>query len=293
METVSYAGWSCARFEAHGTEALVTLDVGPRILRLAPLGGRNMLHEVPEEAGLVGGGGFRAYGGHRLWTSPEDLERTYAPDNEAVRFEVDGWLSAAPDATGLRRSLRLSATSTGWRVDHRLVNDGDRTVDVAPWALTVMAPGGTCAFPQEPHVPHGESLLPVRPLVLWAYTEMDDPRWSWGRRVVRLRQDPSRGPQKAGARVRAGIAAYGLGGWTFVKRFPYVEGAAYPDDGCNFEVFTREDMLEVESLGPLGALPPGGECFHTELWGLVRETLPDDDEACGEWLIAARSRCEG
>ncbi|MCO5296900.1 MAG: hypothetical protein M9921_08585 [Fimbriimonadaceae bacterium] len=284
METVSYAGWSCARFESELGEALVTLDVGPRVIRLAPHGGCNLFHEVPEEAGVVGGEGFRAYGGHRLWTAPEDLARTYAPDNEAVQVDEDGWMSAAPDASGLRRSMRVSGVEGGWIVEHRVANESGSSIEVAPWALTVMAPGGTCVFPQEPFVPHGESLLPVRPLVLWAYTAMDDPRWTWGRRVVRLRQDPARGPQKVGARVSAGVAAYSLGEWTFVKRFPCIEGAAYPDGGCNFEVFTREDMLEVESLGPMATLALGASTTHTERWALARTSAPTEDEACAAWL---------
>lgn len=290
METVSHGGWSCARVVSGEGEALITLDVGPRVIRLAPIGGRNLFHEDPSDAGQSGGDLFRMYGGHRLWTAPEDLGRTYAPDNHAVEVSEEGWISSAVERTGLRRAVRVERRGYGWRVEHRIANEGEQSIELAPWALSVMAPGGECVFPQEPHVPHGESLLPVRPLVLWSYTEMDDPRWTWGRRIVRLRHDRARGPQKVGARLSAGVAAYTLDGFTFVKRFACIAGATYPDMGCNFEVFTRHDMLEVESLGPVGVLTPGDVVEHTEHWALLSEPAPSEDDACAEWLESVIER---
>jgi hypothetical protein len=38
--------------------------------------------------------------------------------------------------------------------------------------------------------------------------------------------------------------------------------------GCNTELFTNADMLEVESLGPLVILPPGRRVEHVEDWFL-------------------------
>jgi len=56
----------------------------------------------------------------------------------------------------------------------------------------------------------------------------------------------------------------------FVKRFGWVEGATYPDGGVNFETFSNEDFLELESLGPLVALDPGASASHEERWELHR-----------------------
>ena len=286
---MNYQGWECARVESGGVEALVTLDVGPRVIRLGPVGGPNLLYESEKDRGLRGGDTYRSYGGHRLWVAPEDPQRTYTPDNERVEV-ADSWFCSAPNRFGLRKAIRVSPSEEGFVVEHRVGNEGSTPHNLALWCLTVMAPGGECAFRQEPHVPHGESLLPARPLVLWAYTEMDDPRWTWGRRTVRLRHDPARGPQKAGALLGDGLAVYSLAGRSFVKRFPTVVGAPYPDMGCNFEVFTRHEMLEVESLGPLVDLQPGESAFHTEHWAVVEGTAPAGDEACAEWLEDLASR---
>lgn len=285
-----FHGWFCARFLSGDVEALVTLDVGPRVIRLGTVGGPNLMHVGEKDLGQRGGEAYRSYGGHRLWVAPEDPEFTYTPENEPVHVGDDGWMSSAVNRYGLQKAMRVSPAPFGFVVEHRISNEGTQTHELAPWCLTVMAPGGECVFPQEPLVAHGESLLPVRPLVLWAYTEMDDPRWTWGRRTVRLRHDSARGPQKAGARLTAGLAAYSLGGQSFVKRFPCDPSATYADMGCNFEVFTRHDMLEVESLGPLESLAPGQCVEHTEHWAVVPETAPQDDDACADWLESLAAR---
>ncbi|MGL4554687.1 MAG: hypothetical protein ACRC33_26270, partial [Gemmataceae bacterium] len=51
---------------------------------------------------------------------------------------------------------------------------------------------------------------------------------------------------------------------------PHVEGAAYPDRGCNVETFTDADMLEMETLSPLVTLAPGEAVTHAEAWSLHR-----------------------
>jgi len=277
------------RLKGGGVELIATLEVGPRIIRFGAEGGPNELVEYPAQMGLTGGDEYRSYGGHRLWTAPEDEVRTYEPDNAEVEMEADGdgvWLRSQPGPSGLARAMRIEVAPDG-RVGllHLVENRAGRPVRIAPWCLTVMAPGGVCAFQQAEPKPHPEGLLPSRPLVLWPYTEMADPRWTWGNRVIRLRHDAARGPQKVGALIEQGLAVYANHGNVFVKRFPCVAGAEYPDFGSNFETFTRHDMLEVESLGPLVTLGPGDKVEHPEAWFLIFDTaLPEDDEECGKLL---------
>jgi hypothetical protein len=76
-------------------------------------------------------------------------------------------------------------------VTHILINRNLWVIELAAWALSVMAPGGVAILPQPPFIPHGEKLLPARPLVQWHYTDMTDPRWKFGRKFILLRQDPN------------------------------------------------------------------------------------------------------
>lgn len=291
MEIVPFEGWErCAKLRAGDTEIVVTLEVGPRIMSYAVAGGPNELYVNPEVAGKKGGEKFVSYGGHRLWIAPEDWERTYQPDNDAVECTEENGVfvfTAKPDRWGMQKELRIRPVPAASRfeIEHRIVNCGAYDVKLAPWCLSQMAQGGTCIFPQAPFVAHTENFLPVRPMVMWGYTKMTDPRWTWGDRVVRFRQDPARGPQKVGALVTQGYAAYANHGNLFLKRFPYEPSGRYTDFGCNFETFSNDAMLECESLGTMQRVGPGAAVSYKESWYLIPNIkVPEGDAQCGEWL---------
>ena len=279
MEKKAYGGWpNCVWLSNGKVEVVVTTDVGPRIIRYGSAGGQNLLNEYPDLMGKTGGDEWRIYGGHRLWHAPEGKPRTYSPDNEPVHYEWNGTtLRVTQDtepSTGIQKQMEitLAPDSSNVTILHRLTNRNLWDVKLAPWALTVMAKEGRAIYPQEPFRAHTDYLLPARPLTLWHYTDMQDPRWSFGTKYIQLRQDPkAKTPQKVGFRNTLGWAAYALKGDVFVKRFHYTDGGEYVDYGCNTETFTNEDMLEIESLGPLTTLnAAGGVVEHTEDWYLFK-----------------------
>ncbi|MEI6085085.1 MAG: hypothetical protein WCS70_12390, partial [Verrucomicrobiota bacterium] len=138
-------------------------------------------------------------------------------------------------------------------------------------------PGGTCIVPLPKRGSHPQDLLPGNLLVPWLYTDMSDPRWTWGRQFILLRQQNGP-PQKLGALLPDGWAAYALHGQLFVKKFACVAGANYADFGCNFETFTNQDMLEVETLGAITQLAPGESVEHRETWQLFADVpAPQND----------------
>jgi hypothetical protein len=149
-----------------------------------------------------------------------------------------------------------------------------------------MAPGGRAIFPQEPFRAHSEYLLPVRPLVLWGYTDMADSRWTWGTRYIQLRQDKNaKIQQKVGFCNTPGWAAYALRGDVFIKQFPYSPSVTYPDYGCNTETYTDRDMLELESLGGLESIPSGGMIELTETWHLFKAELNENEAELDQKLL--------
>ena len=286
MEKIDYKGWPNSYRLSNGTvDLVVTTDVGPRIIRFGFVGGENEFKEYEDMLGKTGGDEWRIYGGHRLWHAPEADPRTYFPDNLPVRLEPHTdfvrLIQPTETTTSIQKEMdvRLSPSGAQVEVTHRLRNTNLWAVELAPWALSVMAAGGKAIIPLPPRGTHPEALLPVNTITLWAYTDMSDPRWTWGRKYVMLRQDPqARTPQKAGVMVVDGWAAYARNGHLFVKKFDYVEGALYPDFGCTVEAWTDPDMLEVETLGPLARLEPGAAVEHVEQWFLFRDVpVPEDD----------------
>lgn len=288
MEKINYRGWSNSwRLSNGAVELVLTTDVGPRIIRFGFAGQENEFKEYSELVGQTGGGEWRIYGGHRLWHAPEANPRTYVPDNGPVELEEHhGFVrlvQPTEPGTGIQKEIDVQLPASGARAQltHRLRNNGLWSVRLAPWSISVMAQGGCAIAPLPSPGAHQSHLLPTRSLALWAYTDMQDARWRWGSRYILLRQDPGAAtPQKVGLRTPDGWAAYARNGHLFVKRFGYAAEGVYPDLGSSVELFTNGDMLEVETLGPLVELAPGGQVEHTEHWSLFEGVdLPADDEA--------------
>ncbi len=295
MRRIDYGGWpNCYRLANDVVELILTTDVGPRVIRCGFIGADNEFNEYPDMLGKTGGEDWRIYGGHRLWHAPEHKVRTYFPDNSPVKLEqCDGavrLVQAVETTTGIQKEIevRLAPDAAHVTVTHRLRNVGSQPVTLAPWALSVMAPGGTAIVPLPARGSHPEDLPPGNSLTLWKYTDMSDARWAWGRKYVLLRQDsnPTIKPQKIGAAVPSGWIAYASADRLFLKTFRHEPSALYPDLGCSVEVFTNSEMLELETLGPTTRLAPGQEVDHVEHWWLFRDgRVPRNDAEVDEYIL--------
>ena len=286
VEKTSWNGHAALRLSNGTVEVVVTTGLGPRVIMYAFAGGENILGELPDTPPTKTAlGEWRPWGGHRLWAAPEAMPGSYGPDNDPVKVTVEGatlTLEQAPDAAGLQKTLivTLAASGTGVTIGHRLVNRAVWPLTLAPWALTIMNGGGSVIIPNEPYAAHADALLPTRALATWAYTDLSDPRWTLGRKYIRLRTDASReAPQKIGVANRRGWAGYLRNGTLFVKRYDWREGATYPDFGVNTETYTSAAFIELETLGPLAELAPGASADHEERWFLFRDVSAGDTEA--------------
>ncbi|MEP7110297.1 MAG: hypothetical protein ABI760_20045, partial [Ferruginibacter sp.] len=94
------------------------------------------------------------------------------------------------------------------------------------------------------------------------------------------KQDPLfTSEQKIGVTNKQGWIAYYLNGEVLIKRFGFDPGAVYPDYGCNNEIYINGQFLEVETLGPLTRIPPGGAAEHAEHWLLAKATADESEES--------------
>jgi hypothetical protein len=108
-------------------------------------------------------------------------------------------------------------------------------------------------------------------LIMWAFTDLSDPRWTFTKKYLVLRQDPANpSPQKLGLFSEKTIGAYLLGSELFVKRYEADPSKGYADFGASYETFTNADFLELETLGPLETVAPGASVEHVERWSLHR-----------------------
>ncbi len=257
-------------------ELVISVDVGPRVLSYRAPGGSNVFKNYPEQLGRSGEDQWMIRGGHRLWIAPEHEERTYAPDNSPVKFELvqpgGAVLENEPVAPwGIRKRLEIAMSphSSEVTLRHILINESDQPVEMASWALSVMAPGGLEIIPLPPLGQHPRDLQPNRQMIVWPYTDMSDERWRFGWRYITLRQTSWGVPTKLGLAHREKWVGYLMKDALFIKTFDFEDGENYPDLGCNFETFSNNEMLEIESLGPLRTVEPGGQTSHTEKWHLI------------------------
>ena len=296
VEKVEYKGWKNNIKLSNGdAEVILTLDVGPRVISYRLKDGVNVFKEYPDQLGKAGESEWKIRGGHRLWTSPEDTTRTYAPDNGPVAArEIEPGvvrLTPAPAAAfGIQKEIDVKLEPSGSRVTliHRLRNVGQAPTELAPWALSVMAPGGVEIIPlpgKRPHPGDAKNAAgpadfgPALALVLWPYADMKDSRFSFGSKAITLRHDAGKSATKIGLNHRQGWVGYLNGGTLFVKRFDRLDGKHYPDFGVNYETYSDQGMVEMESLGPLVKLAPGEAIEHVEHWDLISGLADFKDEA--------------
>ena len=286
MEKVEYKGWkhNLKIANAHA-ELIVTLDVGPRVISYRTAGGKNVFKEYADQLGKTRESEWQIRGGHRFWVGPEDLTRCYFADNGPVvvsepRPGVYRFTPGPETQYGIQKELEIALDpgSTRVTVTHRVTNIGDRPTELAPWGLSVMAPGGMEIIPMPPAKPHPGSpknakspadFAPDRRLILWPFFDFTDTRWRFGSKYITLTHDAKKGPTKLGLTHKLGWVGYLNDGTLFVKRFGFEDGVHYPDTGANYETFSNEDMVEVESLGPLTVLEPGHSVDHVEHWELL------------------------
>jgi hypothetical protein len=280
LKEIKYGAFGrCVQLSNGLVDVVATLDFGPRIIRFGYMGRENMFCEAPGEASP---NGWRIYGGHRLWHSPESMPRTYEPDNKPVAWQkIESGIRLIQDVepfaiTSKEVDVLLDDESSEVNVVHRIRNMGAWPVEFSVWALSVMATGGkeVVPMPQE-----GASFEHNRKISLWPYTRMNDDRVWWGERYITLQQDPSmKPPFKFGINNEYGWAAYFNYNQVFIKQYMHEDDEKYPDGGVSYETYTTDFMLEMETLSPLITVHPGEETEHMERWYLVDDVVAPENQ---------------
>ncbi|MDD4690049.1 MAG: hypothetical protein PHE51_09930 [Eubacteriales bacterium] len=276
-------------------EMLVTIDVGPRIIRFGFVGKDNILFEDTQDLisretkdmDVFGEGSvWHIYGGHRLWSSPEISPRTYYPDNEPVEYEeLKNGVRFTPPVqkwTNLQMVMDIVFKSDKKMVvKHRIINKGAWDIELAPWALTVCKAGGVEYIPFPKRQPE---LLPNRNIGVWSYTNLQDERIHLGKEFMSLKADPNvKGKVKLGLNNEEGYALYFIDGDLFAISYDTVADGCYPDGGMSYETYTKGSMLEMETLGELELLGPDDSVELEEKWQLFDSIpLPENEKQLKE-----------
>lgn len=291
---ISYKNFGkCIKMENETAAIIVTVDVGPRVIYYGLNGKQNIFNEdinrdtVRDSKQLHDffetEENWYIYGGHRLWSSPESYPESYTPDNHSVPYEIDGnSLKLMPEdrvKVGERHimTVTLDDTSSDVTVKHAIKNIADYDIKLAPWCLTVAEKGGVEILPQ---CTKDTGLLSNRRMVFWAYSNVNDPRFFVCDKYITLAQTDREEAFKIGVNNEDGWGAYLNNGQLFIKRFRFDPLGEYPDFSVNYETYTNQYIMEIESLGTVENLKPGDYTEYDEYWQIKEcsETFDRKDE---------------
>jgi hypothetical protein len=227
-------------------------------------GGRTWL--APQERWTTDGAG---------WPPPPRLDYTpWQVRNEAGRIAAISPVESDPrwNCMGMRieRSVALTADSARVEVTHTLINDSDRHQAWAPWSnVQVKAtPGAAWAwFPVREtgqYQPYG---------FMWygspkAAATQGRPHPGLGVAAVQYLHREG----KLGADADRGWICSTEDGWAFARQWTIPAKARHTENGNTLAVYTcgTLHLMEVESMGPLAELPPGGRTTFAETWMAAR-----------------------
>jgi len=294
FEEITYKNLGkCIKMTDGKSEIIVSVDVGPRVVSYSLCGGENVFAELSVDFKRPARNGFEIYGdlgmwnnfgGHRLWVSPEMRIRTSFPDNHPCQYEINGetlTVKQMPQPVNeIQTEMGISFDEAGdVIVNHTVTNLGMWEKKLAPWAISVMDKMGTMVLPMQQATER--SLLPDRNFSFWNYSNLSDKRFRLSEKYAFLTQSPDALKAfKFGMGNSEGTALYFNKGLAFIKYYDFIEGAEYPDFGCNFESYTDKNILEVESVAPLKVLKQGESHSHKERWRIREaEVASFDDEA--------------
>lgn len=286
-EYVEYEGFKCLKITNGKTICLVTVDVGPRIIYYG-FADKNILF-VDKNRKIFKEGEFFdknykegerwfIYGGHRLWKSEEDLY-TYNCDNYPVDVQYTGFgasfKNGTQKCTSLAFELEVNMNEDGsLAVIHKITNLGKSDKKLAAWGITILTGGGVEIIP----MPSNDTkFLPNRNLSIWAYTDMSDKRISFLGKYLKLKQlSDNPNPLKLGLKNNDGFGFYVADKLLFTKKTDYAQDGVYPDGGCNYETYTSDIIMELETLSPLKNLKPAETITYIENWNIKNiDTTPN------------------
>jgi len=205
-----------------------------------------------------------------LWVGPWTAEIT---GPRAARLT-----SAKDPATGVQlvREFQLDRTSSHLRCTQIIRNVSNETKHWCHWSRTFAPGGGICVIPLSPGGRFPKGYVMYGPGPVMNYSPQDK------NIVVRdgfLLITGTPAQPKLGMDSATGWLAYlTKGGQMFVKRF-----ATYPDRPYNEMAaltisiwYYKDELCELEPIGPKNNIAPGGSASFTEDWWIVPHAYPKD-----------------
>jgi hypothetical protein len=303
VEKIDYLGWKGAwRLRNRACELVLVPQIS-RVMHFSLSGGENVLYVNKKLAGQTvakDDGQWHNFGGDKVWPSAQGLWEKYTGRKGwPPPYEFDCAAGTAePVPGGVRlstavcphfaarcvREFILDPQRPLLRVRQWHEKSGGRPAEMTLWSIAQVRKPLFAMLPAEGGKGGGGYK---------ALGELVEPRFAVHPSALSLRNDDRKG-QKVGVLPDAGSRD----GWVaavyekllFVQSHKLVPGGAYPDGGCQAELYAAprdmESYVELELLSPLGELKAGETLRDDAVWQLVR--LPAGAEEPERAAAAAR-----
>lgn len=257
VRLIDYAGWkNCIHITNTVFEAVLTTEVGPRIIRFARVGGPNMLWLDEFTAGQTEETKtWRAYGGHSF-DAVIDGDPYLPPENAPVAYELtkDGVIFETVEKNGVAKTIAVRMCRRGGlEIKETIANNGNEPRTVVVNGNTLLHGGGVAAMPLKkedellfgsvcPKVQRGENL---------ALVEHDESEANGYKLLFNLDEL---------------WCGYFSKGNLFIMTSPKMD-EPYAG-GVNLSLEASPRRFRMSSYSPEKVLQPGESVLHTEVWNI-------------------------
>lgn len=276
IKKINYAGWDDCVYLSNGVfEAVVSTQVGPRILRYSRVGGPNLFYLDQYAAGMTEElKVWRLYGG-RTFDFMIDGKKILQPENApvGVRLEASSMhFDPMPMGdTGISKQISIRMCRRGGlEIKQTLLNTSDAPIAVTAAATTNLIPGGVAALPAD----KGALRTP--------HEDADLRRTHFGTELCLVNQDMVKGGEFAldfAARER--WCGYFNLGYLFIITTP-------PEDtfgNVNVSVAGTPERMSLTTYSSPVTLAPGESHTHTEVYNIfIEKATPVTEEEALEGL---------
>jgi hypothetical protein len=178
--------------------------------------------------------------------------------------------------TGIRliRDFTLAPDSSRLVCEQRMINESDKPATCCHWSRTFAVGGGICLVPVTPgsRFPKGYLMYGPGPVMNF---KPEDPNIRMRDGFLEILGTPQR--PKLGMDSYAGWFCYLMrNDLMFVKRFPVYPERVYCEmAGLTISIwYNKNEMCELEPIGPRETLAPGASASYSEEWELLPYRFP-------------------
>ena len=275
---------NCIELKNNEVRVVLEPNIGGRIL-VYELHGKNVLYRNPNQEGVIYKPGPGSPDGGRFDIGPERI----IPRHPAlftgkweglIKGKREAQLISQRDtSTGVQliRNFKLEEQGSKLIYTQTIKNVSAETKHYYSWSRTFVKGGGISITPLNPHSRFPRGYLIYGPGNVMDFMPADEPNVRVRNGILEIIGAPGR--PKFVMDVSEGWLAYiTKDDQLFIKKFNVYPERVYGEmSAANVSIFYREEELcEIEPMGPMESIAPGGKASFTETWYLLDYKYPED-----------------